>query len=322
MTLAYLVCVLLAAVALHAQEKVYHIVIIAAGKLYYTPAQTKGLRDRLRELGYIEGKNIVYDLLQEDSHEALRAAVRSRIQKQSDVIITLSQSETAMIKDLTDKIPIVFLPAADPLQAGFIRSYTHPGTNLTGLTYTDSNAIAKQFEVFMEVVPSLRQVIVVFDPRRKETSISGSSLTMIKQSAAHLKIGLIEKAVESLAEVEQTVSSLPKNTMAGVFPVCAGLFRGLRGVAAIAIEKKVPLFGCSDRQVAEERVLLTYAPDLYYIGLRGAWYVDRILKGTKPQDLPVETPKKFEFVINLKTAGAIGIKIPPEVLMRADKLIQ
>lgn len=140
--------------------------------------------------------------------------------------------------------------------------------------------------------------------------------------AAPLGIEVTEKPVKSIAEAEQALSFVPESS-AGAFIICASLFRqATKKIASVAIQRKLPLFGCSVRQVAEEGVLLTYGPNLYYIGYRGAWYVDRILKGARPQDLPVEGPKKFELVINLKTANAIGLKIPPEVLIRADKVIQ
>jgi ABC-type uncharacterized transport system substrate-binding protein len=303
------------------QPRVFRVLIIMMEKEpVFTFPQMQSLRDRLGQLGYIEGKNIVYDLVRENTYDALRTSLKT-VQKNADVIVPLSDAETAIAKELTDKIPIVFMPSGDPVGAGFIRSLASPGTNLTGLTYVEPKAIAKQLEVFKEFVPSLTQIILLI-AGRDGSPTGGQTLLLIRKIAAKLKINLVEKPVKSIAEAEHAVSVLPKKGTTGVFPICAGLFRGLKNMASIAIQKKLPMFGCSVSQVAEQGVLVSYAPDLHYIGTRAAWYVDRILKGAGPQELPVETPRKFDLAINLKTAEAIGIKIPPEVLQRADKVIR
>ncbi len=300
------------------QSKVYRVGVIVEREL--NPPQIKGLRDGLEEAGYIEGKNLVLDLLQEETYDRLRASVKVYTEQKIDAIIAISSAETAIAKEVTDKIPIIFMPAGYPVQSGFVRSLASPGTNLTGLTFfTDPEDVGKQLEVFKEAVPSLRRVILLFDGR-KENPITAMSLAVVRKVAAHLAIKLTEKPVKSAAEAEQVLSSLPNKNAPGVFLICGPLFKVLKKIASIAIQKRVPLFGCGATQVAEEMVLLTYAPDLYYIGYRGAWYVDRILKGAKPQDLPVETPTKFELVINLKTAKEIGIVIPPEMLILVDRV--
>lgn len=299
------------------QPRIYRVLIIQADNPYYAPAQIKGLRDRLSELGYIGGKNVVYDLLQEKNYDALRASLKALVLGNVDVIVAIGQVEAALASELTDKIAIIFMPGGDPVGAGLVRSLAAPGTNLTGLTYLEPKAIAKQVEVFKEAVPSLRRMLVLHDSRKENASTS-TSLSIVRKVAAHLKINLIEKSVKSLSEGEQAISLLPKDPMTGVFAICSSLFRGIRSIASVAVQRKLPVFGCSARQVADEGVFITYAPDLYYIGNRAGWYLDRILRGARPQDLPVETPRKFDLAINLKTADAIGIKIPPEVLQRAD----
>jgi putative ABC transport system substrate-binding protein len=317
-----LACVTIGSTAVaHAQQpRVPRVLIIMMDKQpVFAFPQIKGLRERLGELGYIEGRNIGYDLLREETYDALRASLKN-VQKNADVIIPLSYAETAIAKELTDKIPIVFVPAGDPVGAGLIKSLASPGTNLTGLAYVEPKAIAKQLEIFKEFVPSLTQIMLLI-AGLEASPTSDQTLVLIRKIAARLQINLVEKTVTSLSEAEQAVAALPKNGM-GVFPICAGLFRGLKHMASMAIQKRLPMFGCSAAQVAEQGVFITYAPDLYYIGTRAAWYVDRILKGARPQELPVETPRKFELAVNLKTADAIGIKIPPEVLQRADKVIR
>ncbi|MGH7773296.1 MAG: ABC transporter substrate-binding protein [Candidatus Binatia bacterium] len=302
------------------QSKVYRVGVIVEKDLH--PPQIKGLRDGLEEAGYIEGKNLVLDLLQEETYDRLRASVKVYTEQKIDAIIAISSAETAVAKEVTDKIPIIFMPAGYPVQLGFVRSLANPGTNLTGLTFfTDPEEVGKQLEVFKEAVPSLRQVVVLFDGRR-DNAVTAMSLAVVRKVAARLAIKLTEKPVMSAAEAEQALSSLPNKNAPGAFIICGPLFKTLKKIASIAIKKRAPLFGCGATQVAEEMVLLTYAPDLYYIGYRGAWYVDRILKGARPQDLPVETPIKFELVINQKTAKEIGITIPPEVLILADRVFR
>jgi putative tryptophan/tyrosine transport system substrate-binding protein len=325
MKMRWLLLILLApllsgAVAVHKPPRIYHVVIIVAGASGLVPPQIKGLRDGLQEAGYIEGKNIVLDLLQEENYNKLPGIIRDYSQQNIDAIIATTETEAAIAKGVTQKIPIIFMPAGFPVQLGLVKSMASSGTNLTGLTiYTDPEEIGKQLEVFKEVVATLRQVIVLFDGR-KENPRTDMSLAVLRKVAPRLGIKLIEKPVKSLPEAEQAVSSLPKETMIGVFPLCGGLFRRLQTLGSIGRQRKLPLFGCSIRQVADDEALVTYSPDLYYIGYRGAWYVDRVLKGARPQDLPVETPTKFELVINRKTAKEIGITISPEMLILADRV--
>src|SRR5213594_1716847 len=140
-----------------AQPRIRHVVIIVAGASGLVPPQIKGLRDGLEEAGYIEGKDIVLDLLQEENYDKLRADIKHYSQQQIDAIVTTASAEASIAKDVTDKIPIIFMPAAFPVQLGLVRSMASPETNLTGLTlFTDPEEIGKQLEVFKEVVPPLR----------------------------------------------------------------------------------------------------------------------------------------------------------------------
>jgi putative ABC transport system substrate-binding protein len=144
----------------------------------------------------------------------------------------------------------------------------------------------------------------------------------VRKVAAQLAIKLVEKPVQSLAQAEQEIAAASRNTTDGVFFICTSLFSDFKKIAEGSRTKKIPSYGCSSRAVAEDGSLLSYRPDLYQIGYRGAWYVDKILKGAKPADLPVEQPKKFELVINLRTAKQIGLTIPSNVLARADRVIR
>ena len=286
--------------------------------------QINGLRDGLEELKYVEGENLKWQRIEGGTSEELRTNLKSVVERQRmDVLVTLGTTETNLAKEVAPSIPTVFLPAADPVKSGFVRSLPSPGTNLTGLTFfTDNENLGKQLEVFKQVVPSLDKVGVLFDSRLKSPALSENwkRLTIV---GSWLGIRLIELPVTSSAEASRKIASFPNQTMSfGVFVFCSGLFKDVEGIASAATKRKLPLFGCNAFQVAEQNVLLSYAPDLYSLGYRGAWFVDRIFKGAKPQDLPVETPRKFELAINSKVASEIGLKISPEMLMLADRVFR
>lgn len=301
-----------------------HVVIVMEGRNIRLQPQVNGLRDGLEELKYIEGDNLNLRQVDGGTNEELRANLKSLLQvRRFDIIVPLGTAETAIAKEVAPGIPMVFLPAADPVKSGFVRSLASPGTNLTGLTFfTDSENLGKQLEVFKQVVPSLDKVGVLFDGQLKSPALS-ENWKRLAVVASWLGIHLIELPVTSSAEASRKITSLPNTgTSAGIFVFCSGLFKDAEGLAAAATKRKLPLFGCNAFQVAEQNVLLSYAPDLYSLGYRGAWFVDRIFKGAKPQDLPVETPRKFELVINSRVASEIGLKIAPEMLMLADRVFR
>jgi ABC-type uncharacterized transport system substrate-binding protein len=299
------------------------VVIVMEGRNIRLQPQVNGLRDGLEELKYIEGENLNWQRIDGTSEE-LRANLKLLLQRQRmDVLVTLGTTETNVAREIAPNIPMVFLPAADPVRSGFVHSLASPGTNLTGLTFfTGSENLGKQLEVFKQVVPSLDKVGILFDARLKPSALS-ESWRRLAVVATWLGIHLIEWPVTSSAEAARKISSLPNPAMSGgVFVFCSGMFKDAEGLAAAATKRKLPLFGCNAFQVAEQNVLLSYAPDLYSLGYRGAWFVDRIFKGAKPQDLPVETPRKFELVINNRVASEIGLKIAPEMLMLADRVFR
>ena len=301
-----------------------HVVIVMEGRNVRLQPQINGLRDGLEELKYFEGSNLHWQQVHGATQEEVRVNLRALLRRQRfDVMVTLGTSETVVAREVAPEVPLVFLPAADPVKSGFVQSLASPNTNLTGLTFfIGSESVGKQLEVFKQVVPSLRQVGVIFDGRVKSPS-SSESWNRLGAVASWLGIRLIKLPVASTDQASGKMSSLLNmGTNAGIFVLCSGLFKDLEGLAAIAIKRKLPLFGCNAFQVADQNVLLSYAPDLYSLGYRGAWFVDRIFKGTKPQDLPVETPRKFDLVINNRAAGEIGLRIPAEMLMLADRVFR
>jgi putative ABC transport system substrate-binding protein len=300
------------------------IVIVMEGRNIQHQPQVNGLRDGLEELKYVEGENLSWQRVDGETREELGANLKSRLKRQRvDVVVTLGTAETHVARTVAPKSPMVFLPAADPVGSGFVHSFASPKTNLTGLAFfTDGANLGKQLEVYKQVIPSLKRVWVLFDGRLK-SSASSEGWHKFVAVAVWLGIQVIELPVDSSAEASRKIASLPDSSGSeGVFVFCSGLFKDVGGIAAAATKRKLPLFGCNAFQVAEQNVLLSYAPDLYSLGYRGAWFVDRIFKGAKPADLPVEAPRKFELVINHKVAGEIGLKISPGMLMLADRVFR
>jgi putative ABC transport system substrate-binding protein len=280
--------------------------------------QLQGFRDGLRDVGYIDGRNLILDMRPLRSPEELRSLAKDFVNEHVNVIVTTGNVETQIAKETTQQLPIVFMPASDPIASDFVKSFTRPGTNLTGLALIrDVDSYGKQLEVFKEAIPSLSKLAVLYDAR-SENPLSVKGLAQLKKVASHLYVKLDERPVREIHEAEKVVASLSRNTVDGVFLLCSSLFGG--GPEAIitrAIERKLPLFSCG---WSHQGALISLALDLYQIGRRGGWYVDQILKGAKPADLAVEVPLKYELAINLKTANAIGIKIPAQVLQRADRV--
>jgi len=285
--------------------------------------QIVGLRDGLSEFGYISGKNLVLDVLAEETYEEYRPLVRSYKAKKPDVIVTIGGTATSVVKEIVPEIPTVFYFGSDPVQAGFIKSIAHPETNLTGLTlHTGPDFEGKRLETFHETVPTLHRVTVLYNARG-ENPAHEMNLAMVRKIGPKLGIKLSEKPIKESVDIDQAVRALSKQNTDGIYVISASIFRTrFKRIAAVGIQKKLAVMGAEASHVTEDGALLFYDSDRYRIGHRLAWYVDQILKGSKPHDLPVESPAYFEFIVNLKTAKQIGLAIPPNVLARADRVIR
>jgi putative ABC transport system substrate-binding protein len=282
--------------------------------------QLQGLRDGLKEAGYVDGRNVRLDMRPLQSPEELRSLARDFVKNNVDVVVTTGNVETTVAKETIRQLPIIFMPASDPITAGFVESFARPGANLTGIALIrDLDSYGKQLEIFKEAVPSLSNLAVLYDARAN-ASPYGKALAQLKKVAANLGIAINEQPARDIYQAENAVASLARSTVDGVFVVCSSLFgRGPDAIITRAIERKLPLFSCG---WTHQGALVSFALDLYQIGRRGGWYVSQILNGAKPNDLPVEVPLKYQLTINLKTAAAIGLTIPVEVLQRADKVIK
>jgi len=306
----------------HAQQaKIYRVAVFVVGSADIP--QIKGVRDGLQELGYIQGKNLALDIAAKDSYDELRPLVKSYKEKKLDAIVTIGGTATGVVKEIAPEIPTVFYFGSDPVQAGFVKSVAHPETNLTGVTlHTGAEFEGKRLEIFHETMPALRRVTVLYNARG-ENPAHEMNLDVLRKIGPKLGLKLAEKPIKVAADIDESLRSLSKENTDGIFVIAASIFRTrFNRIAPVAIQKKLALMGTEAFHVTEDGALLFYDSDRYRIGHRLAWYVDRILKGTKPQDLPVEAPTYFQMIINLKTAKQIGLTIPPNVLARANKVIK
>ena len=297
------------------QGKVYHLSLGESSAL-------KGFRAGLKDAGYVEGKNLVLDISGKQNYDELRPIAKVYVEKKFDVIVGMGGTAPLLAKELTQDIPILFVGATDPIATGLVKSLARPEANVTGVANTtDFEMYGKRLEIFKEAVPSLRRVAVLYNARG-ENPLHAQSLSVIQKVAPNIQVKLVETPIKSTSDLDRLLSSISKDIADGLFPICANLFRDpFKKILTVAIQKKLALMGCGTSQT-EAGALLSHSADGYRVGMRAAWYADRILKGTKPQDLPVEAPIYFELAINLKTAKQIGLTIPPNVLARADKVIK
>jgi len=279
-----------------------------------------GLRDGLRALGYREDQDFTIGVrfTQGDSAELL-AAARELVRRGTDIIVTTEGGNTAKAAQMaTDRIPIVFIGGGDPVELGLVKSLARPGGNLTGIASLDVELAPKRLEIFRELVPSLKRVLLVYDGTAKHAV---EQLEPYRAAARSLGLTLVERPVRSQEEAGAVISGLRRGEVDGIFAPRV-LSLNIPGfIAATAVKGTFPtMFQAAF--FAERGGLASYGATDGELGRQAARLVDRILKGAKPADLPVEQPTKFELVINVKTAKALGLTIPQSLLQRADRLIQ
>jgi putative ABC transport system substrate-binding protein len=297
--------------------KVWHLGLFHVG-LDHVPLSLETLRTRLKELGYEQGKNIYLDWRNLGDEEAARESAKEFVRNRVDLIVAFENQTVRAAKAATTEIPIVFISVTDPVADGFVKSLAHPGGNLTGFVGR-RELPDKELGLFKEVVPRLRRVLVLSDP---EDPAAGRLLTEVRRAGSALKLQLIERKVTSQADIERVFNSIKRSDVDGVLMVSIDLQQKFTAVILrLATEKHLPLVVRAASWV-EKGGLFSYGHDVTPVGRDAAGYVDRILKGTKPADLPVQQPMKFEFIINLKTANQLGLTIPQWTLMKADRVIK
>jgi putative ABC transport system substrate-binding protein len=281
----------------------------------YLGALTKAFR----ELGYIEGKNIELDhRFPAEQPERFRTLAQELVESKVDVIVAVTGLGAKEAKRATGTIPIVIVADPDPVGNGLVESLARPGGNVTGLSLMIADLSSKRLALFREIVPKLARLAVLLDPRdafSKPASIANDRAA----KAAGCEIQIFD--VTTSDEIEQAFSAIARNGFDGAYAVGPPMYNERVQVGASAMAHKVPTMAANAEQVPYG-LLLSYGPDFIDHFRRAAGYVDKILKGAKPGDLPIEQPTRFKLVVNLKTAKALGLTVPPSLLATADEVIE
>ena len=281
-------------------------------------ARVEAFRRRLRELGYVEGKNIVIEYrYAEGKRERLPDLVAELVRLKVDIIVTIGPSATLAAKKASATIPIIFASAADPVGSGLVSSLAQPGGNITGLSLMAPDLDGKRLELLKEAVPKVARVAFLWQPGSRP-----QALTKMEAAAKALGLKLLSLEVRSLDDFEGAFARAKKERAQALITTTGGRINTQqRRVLDFAAKNRLPaIYHYSE--FVEAGGLMSYGPDNTDLWRRAADFVDKILKGAKPADLPVQQATKFEFLVNLKAANQIGLTIPPNVLARADKVIK
>ena len=288
----------------------------------FTPADAapwhEAFRQRLRELGWIEGKNISIEYRYAEGPADLPALAAELVRLKVDVIVT-SATGTLPAKEATRTIPIVMASNADPVVMGMVGSLARPGGNVTGLSQISSELAGKRLELLKQIVPNLSRVAVMWNPGGRGSTVNWQEM---QPPARGLGLQLYSLETRNPSDFDRAFADASRAHVGALAIMPNPLFAGnLRRIADLAIKSRLPaIFNL--REFVDSGGLVAYGPNRTDEFRRAAAYVDKILKGAKPADLPVEQPTKFELVINLKTAKALGVTIPQSLLLRADEVIQ
>jgi putative ABC transport system substrate-binding protein len=300
------------------EAKVYRVEVIHQGGPYR--AVVDGLREGLRQLGYEEGKHFAMEIRDAKGDlKAVEAAARNLERDKVDLIYAVSTSVAMVIRGVTADIPIVFCVGGDPVALGLVDSFAKPGGRLTGVHFLASDLTAKRLEILKDIVPKLRRAVTFYDPGNP---VAREAAGLGREEAQRLRVDFVERHVGSVEELQAGLQALkPKEVDAFLLVADAMVFSQAQLIIDTERSKKLPTMFWEESSVVDGG-LVSYGVSYHEAGRLSAKYVRRILTGTRPQDLPVETVRKIDLVFNLRTAREIGLTIPPNVLARADKVIR
>jgi putative ABC transport system substrate-binding protein len=310
---------ILAATPCHAQ-KVFQVAALIAEDQF--TAAYEGFRSKMSELGYVAGKNIRYELYNaKGDMVALESLAQKIVQQKPDLIVTSSTTASVPMAKLTagTNLPVVFLTSGNPLK--MVKSYSSSGNNLTGVSTSVMELTEKRLELFRQIAPRVKRLIFITDSKSPNYQ---EYVAATQEAAQRLGFALSEIEIKAANgdEVKKQLGRLTRKSGEGVFiPPDTALVSAAEFIAGEAIKEKLPAVG-SNVQTVRRGLLAVYSADYYALGQQGAKLADKILHGARPEDLPIELPNKLELIVNLKTARAIGLKIPKEILLRADELIE
>lgn len=276
-------------------------------------------RQGMRDFGHVEGKTYVLEIRWTGGRsEMLPRVAADLVQAKVDVIVTTGTPQTVAAKSATATIPIVMGAAGDPIATGLVGSLARPRGNVTGSAILSSELMLKRFDLLIETFPRARKIAILLNPTNP---VQGRSVEATESAAMQRRITVQRFAVSALGELDGAMAEMAKQGFEAVAITQDGLYVESAGTVAGSIARqRLPSIGFPE--LAEAGGMLGYGVNILAMYRRAAYFVDRILKGAKPGDLPVEQASKFELVVNLRTAKAVGIKIPNSILVRADKVIE
>ena len=301
-------------------SKIPRIGILSSSSADATKRNIDAFRDGMRELGWIEGKNILFEYRRADGDVSRIAGFAGELVKlKVDLILASGSQTTAAAKHATATIPIVVGAAGDLVGTGLVESLARPGGNITGSTVISPDLSGKRLELLKQVVPNAARIAVLLYPRSK-TDREEVQQTEVVAQAQKVKVHVTE--VRNTNDFQSAFASINRGNAQALILIQSSFTNSHRGqLLDMASKNKLPTM-CESTRWSIDGCLISYGPDSVYQYRRAAHFVDKILKGTKPADLPVEQPMKFELIFNLKTAKQIGVTIPQSVLYRADQVIR
>ena len=293
------------------------------GVLRVVPPDDKdvqGLRQGLRDAGYTEGRDVVIEWRSANGDFArIPELAADLVQRKVDVIVVETTRAAEVVKRLTSTIPIVLSVVADPIGSGLVTSYAHPGGNVTGLSEMTVDLSAKRLQLLKETIPQLTRVAVLWNP---DTPFHPKAIADLKAAAPALSLELSFVSARRPDEFSPAFSEISRTHAQGLYLMDDAIFSAHKTTLLNLVSKARLPTSYSERPFVVEGGLMSYGTNIRDMYRRSAGYVDKILKGAKPGDLPIEQPTKFELVVNLKTAKALGITIPESILLSADAVIK
>ena len=286
-------------------------------------ATLNAMIEGLHELGYTEGQNVVFERrFGESNPDQLRQVAAELVDRRVDVIVAQSTTAARPAKQATSQIPIVAIGMADPVEDDLVASLARPGGNVTGTSFLGPELVSKRLQLLREVVPQLSRVAVLWHPRAYGERTMTGMLKEIERAAQTMGMQLQLVPAASPEDIAGALGAMTKERAAAlsVFP-SPMLFAEYSRIAGLAADNRLPTIYAA-REGVDVGGLMSYGANLPDLSRQTAVYVDKILKGAKPADLPVQQPTKFELVINLQTAKALGLEVPPSLLARADEVIE
>ena len=276
--------------------------------------------NQLKLLGYEEGKNLVIESrYAEWNPERFPQMAHEIVRRKPDIIFAPTNGGALAARDATQTIPVIFAIVPDPVSQGLVASLGRPGGNVTGTTNVQTGLTPKRMQLLQELVPRLTRVGIIYDATDK---VAMDQAKEARKAAADLKLQLYAYEANSLAGFQKTFDTLTKERAQAVL-ITGSLasYSATKAIAELAIKHRLPTMS-ADRKYVEDGALISYGVDIPALYAKAATYVHRVLKGARPADLPVEEADKFEMVINMRTARALGVNVPSSIALRADQIIQ